>query len=102
MNQAFPYDDVLTGKGETIPFPEDPFARWEIVHQFPERCETVEMSRVVFIWFIENAPIEWSQFFVSNLMLHLRNMGNIVWLNSIGRDPRVQQFVREYAQIVDR
>jgi hypothetical protein len=101
MSLVFPYEEVLQGKGEAISFPEDPFARWEIVHQFPGRCDTPEKARVAFIWFIEKSPIEWTQFFLSNLLLHVRPTGNLsLFSRTFRRDPRIWQFISEYIQII--
>jgi hypothetical protein len=102
MTETFPYDDVLMGKGNAIAFPEDPFVRWELVHQFPERCKTPEKGHATVIWFIEKAPIEWSQFFISNLLLYWRPTGNL-WLLTqfLSRDARIQEFITEYAQIIE-
>jgi hypothetical protein len=58
MKEPSPYDAILEGNREIIPFPEDPFVRWEIVQPFLKRCDTPEKTHAAFIWLVEKAPVE--------------------------------------------
>jgi hypothetical protein len=102
MNEPFPYEDVLQGNGDNIPFPEDPFVRWELVNRLLEQCTTPEKAQTVLLWFMEKAPLEWNKHFTDLLLSQARSQGKMSEITQImSKDPRWQKFVHEYVKILN-
>jgi AAA domain (dynein-related subfamily) len=94
-------EPIFEGKGNSIPFPVEPSARYATVIGLTVHATDVDRAYHAFYWLVQVATTEWVQLFISDLLSLMRSRGQLGMLAAlIEKDPSIQQFLQEYRQLV--
>jgi ATPase family associated with various cellular activities (AAA) len=102
MYQTLPdLEPIFAGKGDDIPFPLEPSARYATTIGLTVHATDVDRAYYALQWLIQVATTEWVQLFISDLLGLLRSRGQLGMLAAlIDKDPSIQQFLQDYRQLV--
>lgn len=92
---------ILEGKGDSIPFPTEPSARYATTIGLTVRAGDANQAHHAFTWLSRVATPEWVQLFAVDLFRQMRTkgqMGNLAKL--IQKDPQLQKFMKDFQQLV--
>src|SRR5581483_5327887 len=88
---------ILQGKGEEIPFPQEPSLCYAVTAALTLRAASLQESYQAFQWIATKATAEWVQLFATDLfrLASSRNeLGKLALL--VQQDKRLQQMYSEY------
>lgn len=92
---------ILDGRGEAIPFPDEPSLRYAVTIALTTRATEATMAYHAFRWLVEKATPEWVQLCAVDLFRLLRVNGQ---MDGFGRliagDELVQQFLADYQSLL--
>jgi AAA domain (dynein-related subfamily) len=93
-------DGLLEGRGGSVPFPDEPSARYALVLGLTSRAATAERALNGFRWLSARADAEWVQLYVADVSVRLREGGQLGQLAArAGEDPAFAQFAEQYAAL---
>jgi MoxR-like ATPase len=94
-------DDILSGKGSGIPFPEEPSARYAITIGLTMRAAEAENAMHAFRWLTAVANAEWVQLFGTDLIRRMRTKKQMgVLAKLIKSEPQLQKFLKGYRELL--
>jgi AAA domain (dynein-related subfamily) len=94
-------EPIFEGKGDSIPFPIEPSARYATTIGLTVHATDVDRAYHAFKWLVQVATTEWVQLFISDLLGLMRSRGQLGVLAAlIDKDPSIQQFLQDYRQLV--
>lgn len=94
-------EPILEGKGERIPFPAEPSARYAATIGLTVRAGTAERGYEGFRWLSQKAPAEWVQLFVVDLFRKLRAAGQMGALAVlVAKDEKLREFLQGYQDLL--
>lgn len=94
-------EPILAGDGADRAFPDEPSARYAITVGLTFRAETPQQALNAFRWLANVASPEWVQLFATDLFGRMRIKGQMGALaEMVSKDARLQEFLREYRQLV--
>jgi AAA domain (dynein-related subfamily) len=94
-------EPIFEGKGDTIPFPVEPSARYATAIGLTVHATDADRAYHAFQWLVQVATTEWIQLFISDLLGLMRSRGQLGVLAAlIEKDPSIQQFLQDYRQLV--
>lgn len=92
---------ILEGRAHDRAFPDEPSARYAITIGLTLRAEDAAQALNAFRWLADVATPEWVQLFAADLFGRMRTRGQMgVLAELVGKDARLQEFLREYRQLV--
>lgn len=92
---------ILAGHGAGTPFPDEPSSRYATTLGLTLRAANVDQGLRAFQWLVETAPAEWVQLFASDLIGQMRRKGQLGALAQlVAKEPRLQQFLRDYRELL--
>jgi ATPase family associated with various cellular activities (AAA) len=102
MHKTLPnLEPIFEGKGDRIPFPLEPSARYATTIGLTVHATTADRAYCAFQWLIQTATTEWVQLFISDLLGLLRSRGQLGMLATlVNKDPLIRQFLQDYRQLV--
>ncbi len=94
-------EPILSGRALDRAFPDEPSARYAITMGLTLRAEDATQALNAFRWLADVASPEWVQLFAADLFGRMRTKGQMgVLAELVGQDARLQEFLREYRQLV--
>jgi AAA domain (dynein-related subfamily) len=94
-------EPIFEGKGDLIPFPIEPSARYATAIGLTVHATDADRAYHAFQWLVQVATTEWVQLFISDLLGLMRSRGQLGVLAAlIEKDPSIQQFLQDYRQLV--
>jgi ATPase family associated with various cellular activities (AAA) len=94
-------EPIFEGKGDSIPFPIEPSARYATAIGLTVHATDADRAYHAFQWLVQVATTEWVQLFISDLLGLMRSRGQLGVLAAlIEKDPAIQQFLQDYRQLV--
>jgi AAA domain (dynein-related subfamily) len=94
-------DPILEGRAKDHAFPEEPSSRYATVIGLTMRAETAEHALHAFQWLSNVASPEWVQLFAVDMFGRLRTRGQLGELAQMkDKEPRLQEFLKEYLTII--
>jgi ATPase family associated with various cellular activities (AAA) len=94
-------EPIFEGKGDAIPFPIEPSARYATAIGLTVHATDADRAYYAFQWLVQVATTEWVQLFISDLLGLMRSRGQLGVLAAlIEKDPSIQQFLQDYRQLV--
>jgi ATPase family associated with various cellular activities (AAA) len=94
-------EPIFEGKGDAIPFPIEPSARYATAIGLTVHATDADRAYHAFQWLVQVATTEWVQLFISDLLGLMRSRGQLGVLAAlIEKDPSIQQFLQDYRQLV--
>ncbi|MUG98518.1 AAA domain-containing protein [Scytonema sp. UIC 10036] len=92
---------ILEGKGNNIPFPTEPSARYATAIGLTVRAADANQAYNAFTWLNKVATAEWVQLFAVDLFRVMRSKGQMGMLaNFVKKDPNLQKFLQDFQQLV--
>jgi hypothetical protein len=93
-------DSLLDGRGDNVPFPDEPSARYALVLGLTSRAATADRALNGFRWLSGRADAEWVQLYVADVSARLREGGQLGQLaQRAGEDPTFAAFAEQYAAL---
>lgn len=94
-------EPILTGHATDRAFPDEPSARYAITMGLTLRADDATQALNAFRWLADVSTPEWVQLFAADLFGRMRLKGQMgVLAELVGQDARLQEFLREYRQLV--
>jgi MoxR-like ATPase len=92
---------ILEGKGDKIPFPNEPSARYATAIGLTVRASDANQAYNAFIWLSQVATAEWVQLFAVDLFRLMRAKGKMgVLAKLVHKDAKLQEFMKDFQQLV--
>jgi ATPase family associated with various cellular activities (AAA) len=92
---------ILEGKGDKIPFPEEPSVKYATVIGLTMRAKDAKQALFAFNWLSNVANAEWVQVFAVDLFRIMRSKGQLGALAKlVQKEPALQKFLQDYQQLV--
>lgn len=92
---------IFSGKGDTIPFPQEPSVRYAITIALAVRSSDVTEAYNAFVWISQVATPEWVRLFVLDLFRQMRVKGKMGVLATMAqKSPLLQQFLKEFQTLL--
>lgn len=90
-------EGILHGKGDAIPFPEEPSVRYATTIGLTIRAETLQQSHNAFRWLADRAGSEWAALFAVDMFRLARQRNEFGRLATLAqKDERLRQYLHEY------
>ena len=95
------FDAILRGEGAGLPFPADPGARYASTIGLAMRSGGADAAYRAFRWMAAQAPTEWVQVFIADVMRQLRARGQIgAFAAYVKDDSQLQEFFQQYQRML--
>jgi len=92
---------ILQGNGQTIPFPEEPSARYATTTGLTVRATEANQAYNAFKWLSEKATAEWVQLFAVDVFRQMRAKGNLgTFAKLVQKDSQLQAFFKDFQDLV--
>lgn len=92
---------ILEGKGDKIPFPEEPSVKYATVIGLTMRATDAKQAYNALHWLSNVGSAEWVQVFVVDLFKVMRSKGQLGALAKlVQKEPALQKFLKDYQQLV--
>lgn len=92
---------ILEGKGDSIPFPKEPSAKYATAIGLTVRATDANQAYNAFTWLSRVATAEWVQLFAVDLFRLMRSRGQMgVLAKLVQKDPQLQKFMQDFQQLV--
>ncbi|MEY3870395.1 MAG: AAA family ATPase [Microcoleaceae cyanobacterium] len=92
---------IFSGKGDKIPFPQEPSVRYAITIALAVRSSDVTEAYNAFVWMSQVATPEWVRLFVLDLFRQMRVKGKMGVLATMAqKNPLLQQFLKEFQTLL--
>jgi hypothetical protein len=92
---------ILQGEGGSLAFPSDPGARYASTIGLTMRANTAAAAYQAFRWMSAQAPTEWVQVFIADVMRQLRAKGQIgAFAAFVKEDHALQAFFLQYQRML--
>lgn len=93
---------ILSGRGEEIPFPDEPSLRYAVTIALTTRAAAATEAYHAFRWLAQRAAPEWVQLCAVDLFRLMRTSGQMKAFGElIAEDEVVQQFLDEYQTLLE-
>ncbi|MBM7845954.1 AAA family ATPase [Herpetosiphon giganteus] len=102
LYQTLPdFDAILSGEGSSLAFPSEPGARYANTIGLTLRASTADSAYQAFCWMAAQAPTEWVQVFIADIMRQLRLKGQIgAFAAYVQGDAQLQAFFQQYQRML--
>jgi hypothetical protein len=94
-------NNIFTGKGDNIPFPDEPSIRYATTIGLAVRASDAIQAYNAFSWMSQTATAEWVQLFAVDLFRQMRvkgQMGTLAQL--VQNNPDLQKFMKDFQGLV--
>jgi MoxR-like ATPase len=92
---------ILAGKGDGIPFPQEPSVRYATTIGLTVRASDANEAYSAFLWLSRVATAEWVQLFAVDLFRVMRTKGQMgAFAKLVQKDPQLQKFMKDFQQLV--
>lgn len=92
---------ILAGKGDGIPFPQEPSVRYATTIGLTMRARDANEAYSAFSWLSRVATAEWVQLFATDSFRMMRTKGQMgVLAKLVQQDPQLQKFMKDFQQLV--
>ncbi|MEH2226533.1 ATP-binding protein [Nostoc sp.] len=92
---------ILAGKGDRIPWPQEPSTKYATAVGLTVRAADANQAYNAFIWLSQVATAEWVQLFAVDLFRVMRSKGHLgVLAQLVQKDPKLQQFMKDFQQLM--
>ena len=92
---------IFQGDGSASVFPHDPGARYATTIGLTMRANTADAAYQAFCWMASQAPTEWIQLFVADVMRQMRAKGQIgAFAAYVQEDNALQEFFQKYQRML--
>jgi hypothetical protein len=87
---------ILEGKGEKVPFPTEPSAKYATTIGLTMRATDANQAYNAFTWLHKQATVEWVKLFVTDLFRLMRSKGQMgVLAVLMKKDPNLDKFIQD-------
>jgi MoxR-like ATPase len=98
---ALPDLDPILNGDRSLPFPDEPSARYAAVVGLTVRSETAQQAVNALLWLAERASPEWVQLYASDAFGRLRSRGQVGRFAQLAKaEPALQRLLDEFNEIV--
>jgi MoxR-like ATPase len=95
-------DEVLRGRGDEVPFPDEPSARYAVTVGLGLRAQTSDQAIDAFRWLVRCAGAEWVQLYLGNLLAQMRARGQAgVFIECTRHEPAFGEFYRDFHALLN-
>jgi MoxR-like ATPase len=93
---------ILSGRGQAIPFPDEPSLRYAVTIALTTRATEAETAYHAFRWLVQTAAPEWVQLCAVDLFRTMRSSGQMKAFGElVAEDGVVQQFLADYQALLE-
>ncbi len=95
------FDGIFSGDGADQAFPSDPGARFASTIGLTMRASSAEAAYAAFRWLAAQAPSEWVQLFVADVVRQLRAKGQFAaFAVYFKQDAQLQEFAQQFLRML--